>query len=82
MALELRATCGVASFSRGAFSTAAFDEGAWDFSSLVIFKKKGGGGSRAVEVKGYAVTAKQLAQIQREDEELVTIITMIGEHLL
>lgn len=49
---------------------------------LVVLKKKGGGGARAVEVKGYQVTAKQLAQIKREDEELVTIITMIGEYLL
>ena len=31
--------------------------------------------------KGYLVTAKQLSQIKREDEELITLITLIEEYL-
>ena len=50
---------------------------------IVILKKKtGSGGVRAVEVEGYQLTRKQIDQIKREDEELITIITVIGEYLL
>lgn len=31
--------------------------------------------------KGYKVTAAQLAQIKREDEEMILLIALIGEHL-
>jgi len=30
---------------------------------------------------GYKLSAAQISQIQREDEELITIINIIGEHL-
>ncbi len=50
---------------------------------VAVFKKKDGSGSaRAVEVQGYKLTAAQIDQIKREDEELITIITIVGEHLL
>ena len=50
---------------------------------IAVFKKKAGSGTaRAVEVEGYKLTRKQIDQIKREDEELVAIITVIGEYLL
>ena len=30
---------------------------------------------------GYKVTASQLAQIHRDDEEIIMLITILGEHL-
>jgi len=42
----------------------------------VVPKKDAGGSSN-----GYKLTAAQISQIQREDEELITIINIIGEHL-
>ncbi len=47
---------------------------------VIIQKTDGSGAARAVE--GYKLTAAQIAQLKREDEEIVAIISVIGEHLL
>ena len=49
---------------------------------IVIFvDTTGSGAARSVEFTG-KMTAAKLAQLRREDEEVVAIITAIGEHLL
>lgn len=39
------------------------------------------GAAQTLQAKGYKLTAAQIAQIKREDEEIITLITIIGEHL-
>lgn len=53
--------------------------------TIIVFAPPDEGGSgtvRAVEVEGYKLTSAQIEQLRREDEEVVAIITVIGEHLL
>jgi len=54
----------------------------WVVCVVVLKKKDGSGSVRAVEVTGYKLTRKQIDQIKREDEELITLITIVGEYLL
>ena len=54
----------------------------WVTCVAVVEKKDGSGGARSKEIKGYNLTAAQIDQMKREDEELVAIIMVIGEHLL
>lgn len=48
---------------------------------IIVFSQPGSGSSRAVEYNT-KLTAAQIEQLKREDEEIVAIISIIGEHLL
>lgn len=50
-------------------------------ATIIVFKDTGSGASRAVEYNT-KLTAAQIEQLKREDEEIVAIISIIGEHLL